>query len=228
MVRFLGPIWHLSSYVTLYKVWRMIPQDGIDPDRPRISPRPGLSPTLWRTCRVLANHRRLGVMWYLLHRQGATVSDVAAGCGISVSAASQCLRALQARGLLRVLRVSRWVEYRVGHDPTVPQTAALVRALSRELTDEEAVEGAFKALTAFTHPRRIRILGALHEKPGMTFSEVQLATRITNRALCRHLSKLTRRGVIRHCDNTYRIERPATPLARVLLHMALKGSDSGQ
>ena len=180
-----------------------------------------LSPTLWRTCRALANHRRLRVLQRLLDGRARTVSAVADAEGLSEVSASQCLRALNARGLLRVRRVSRWVEYRLGADPAVPETAPLVRALRRQLRGgRAAVTATFADLTAFTHPRRLLIVRALPAKDGAALGALRAATGISEPALFRHLLKLVHRGVVGRDDGLYRRLVTGTPVLRTLTMLA--------
>ena len=81
----------LTLYGTLCKVCRMASVRS-------------LQPTLWRTCRVLANRTRLRMFHLLLHQPGQTVSAIAERLGLTVPVASQNLRALEARGLLALSR----------------------------------------------------------------------------------------------------------------------------
>jgi len=69
-------------------------------------------PTLWRTCRVLANRTRLRIFRRLAQQPGQTVSDVARRLRLSLPVTSQYLRALEARGLLSARRVGLRVTYR--------------------------------------------------------------------------------------------------------------------
>src|SRR5947207_9032762 len=73
---------------------------------------PSSQPTLWRTCRVLANRKRLQILALFIRQPNQTVSAVAERMRLSMRAASQYLRALEARGLLICRRVGRRVEYR--------------------------------------------------------------------------------------------------------------------
>ena len=57
-----------------------------------------LSPTLWRTCRVLANPNRVRCLKAVLKCPGRSVEDVAAAVGLTEVKASLALRALQSRG----------------------------------------------------------------------------------------------------------------------------------
>ena len=75
--------------------------------------KPELRPTLWRTCRVLANRRRLEIFHFLLQKPDQTVSAVAKRFKFPVPIASESLRLLESRSLLIARRVGRYVKYRV-------------------------------------------------------------------------------------------------------------------
>jgi DNA-binding transcriptional ArsR family regulator len=160
-------------------------------------------PTLWRTCRVLANDTRLRLFAQLVRKQSQSVSELAAQCSLALPVASQSLRALEARGLLRVNRIRRRVEY---HIPTRAEagsladlTAALQTALRREPLPTRAIT---KLATAFTHPTRIQIHRMLQSGP-RTETQIQAAIRLSSLALWRHLRKLMAREFV-HLDNTQR------------------------
>jgi hypothetical protein len=76
-----------------------------------------MAPTLWRTCRVLANPKRLALIGALIGKPPQTVGAVAASCGLSGAACSLGLRQIQARGLCRATRTGRWVSYALEADP---------------------------------------------------------------------------------------------------------------
>src|SRR5712692_10468851 len=73
---------------------------------------PSVQPTLWRTCRVLANSTRLKIFDLLRQQPGQTVSVIARRLKLSLPLTSQYLRALEARGLLAARRVGLRVVYR--------------------------------------------------------------------------------------------------------------------
>jgi len=181
-----------------------------------------LNPSIWRTCRALANRRRLRVFRSLLGKPALTVTAVAEENGISRVSATQCLRTLNARGLLRVSRTGRWVEYRVGHDPSVPAAKRLVAALSKQLAGKDSVERTFKEVTAFTHPRRVRIVGLLARGKEMSIPQLCNATGISVPALHRHLRKLVDRGVVRETEGVYAYARPGSPVLRTLAGLILR------
>jgi predicted ArsR family transcriptional regulator len=154
-------------------------------------------PTLWRTCRVLANTRRLTLLATLLRKQPQSVSELAVQCSLTLPVASQALRALEARSLLRAKRVRRRVEYRfptrAEGGPLADLLAALRAALSR---DPVATGPIAKLATGFTHPARIKIYAALQPGP-RTRPQLQATVGLSTPAILRHLRKLRSRGYIR-------------------------------
>jgi DNA-binding transcriptional ArsR family regulator len=86
-------------------------------------------PTLWRTCRVIANQKRLEIFECLVQTPGQTVTSVAQHCSLPLSVASESLRMLESRGLLTVQRVGRWVKYRLCSGPGGRANSGLVAAL---------------------------------------------------------------------------------------------------
>ena len=182
-----------------------------------------LNPTLWRTCRSLANRQRLRIFRFLLKHPGSTVSSVAAELSLSLPMASIYLRALNARGVLSVQRIGRFVEYSVSPDPSIPEAPLLVEALIRSFCDHQMmIQTVFRHLTGFTHPRRVQIISVLARSDGITFAGLRQLTSIPEDALRRHLSKLTRRGLVQHTKNGYYCTHPATTLPKTLISIASK------
>jgi DNA-binding transcriptional ArsR family regulator len=180
---------------------------------------PTLQPTLWRTARVLANRTRLQIFSLLFQQPAQTVSEVAGHLKCSLPAASQYLRALEARGLLAVRRVGRRVEYR----PTPPTAQGPASGLVDPLRltfeqDPQPVETIFKLATGFTHPRRIDICIALKDQP-RTLGQLQAATGISVKALARHLRKLHARGLVLRQQRGYALAPRPDALGRALLRL---------
>jgi DNA-binding transcriptional ArsR family regulator len=181
-----------------------------------------LRPSIWRTCRALANKERLALLRYLLSHPESGVSAMARDMGLSVSSTSQHLRALNARGLLLVRRTGRYVYYRVGSDDSVPDTAAILAAVADALrTRRRAAESVFRTVTACTHPRRLDILRSLSVRD-LTLSEMKRATRVSQSALQRHLEKLKVRGFVACTEGRYRCCKTRDPLARTLRLLAVR------
>lgn len=180
---------------------------------------PLLQPTLWRTCRVLANRKRLQILALLARRPAQTVSTVARFMKLSLPTASQYLRALEARGLLTCRRVGRRVEYRLANGKSESAADQVAAALRRVLGGRNRVEGLFKLATAFTHPRRVKVFCAI-SKGANSFDKIQAATHIPGPALQRHLEKLEARGFVVRPGGAYAARTGANAFARTLARLA--------
>ncbi len=181
-----------------------------------------LRPSIWRTCRALANRQRLQSVRHLLTHPESTVSEMARDMRLSVSSASQHLRVLNARGFLGVRRRGRHVYYRVGSDDSVPDAAAILTAAADALrVSRKAVDSVFRIVTACTHPRRLDILHSLG-RGDLTFDEIRRATGASRSALHRHISKLKARGFVEESDGVFRCCKARDPLTRTLVSLASK------
>lgn len=179
-----------------------------------------LQPSLWRTCRVLANRVRLGMLRELIRNPGQSVSDVARRLRVSPVLVTKCLRALQARGLLAARREGKYVYYRPSADESVLGAALLLRALRKTFASKkDPVEVIFRQATAFTHPRRITIISALQNEP-LESRKLLTATGMSDAALRRHLLKLESRGFVIFDGRRYRCTTPKDTLAKILLRLA--------
>lgn len=178
-----------------------------------------LRPTLWRTCRALANPRRLAVLQLLAARGEHDVSSVAQELAWPLSLTSEYLRLLNARGLLSVRRSGRRVYYRVGTDRSLPESAALLKAVVETLKKPgSSADALCKILTGLTHPRRQYIIRLLQRQMG--FSELKARAHMSAPALCRHLKKLRSRGLIEAGRDCYRLAWPEDDLRKTLLDLA--------
>ncbi|MSR65773.1 MAG: ArsR family transcriptional regulator [Pedosphaera sp.] len=180
----------------------------------------GLQPSLWRTCRVLANRTRLRLFQLLARRPDLAVSAVAGQLNLPVPVASQYLRALEARGLLAVRRSGARVKYRL--KTAEPGSAStLVAPLRLALQPNSgAVETVFKLATAFTQSRRIEVFRVLNARPA-TFEQLLIATGISKRALIRHLWKLETRGFVSCQSGVYTVTNRRDVLGRELARLAI-------
>lgn len=181
-----------------------------------------LRPTLWRTCRVLANRTRLRVLHELSVRPEQRVSDVAQKLGLSLSLTSQSLRALNARGLLAARRSGRSVWYSTRANPSIPDSARLLQEILKTFAvDRSSKQNIFRYATAFTHPRRILIMKTLYRHP-MKLREIAVKTGVPIDSLTRHLRKLIARGFLKQDEHRYVCSVPQHHLARFLQHLAVK------
>jgi DNA-binding transcriptional ArsR family regulator len=177
-------------------------------------------PTLWRTCRVLANRKRLQTLALLTWQPNQTVAAVAERMSLSMPAASQYLRALEARGLLTCRRVGRRVEYRPSSGTGAGAAEEIVKALRLAFRRRaRPIEAIFKLATGFTHPRRIEVFRAL-TKGADSLATLQAATNIPAKALSRHLAKLEARGFVKDEGALYVATIHRHPFGRVLARSA--------
>jgi DNA-binding MarR family transcriptional regulator len=179
-----------------------------------------LRPTLWRTCRVLANRRRLRILQELFRRPGQSVTEVAVRLSLPVPLASRYLRELNARGLLGARRVGPRVSYRPFANPSVPQASPLIASLQRTFqTDSDPFATIFRLATAFTHPRRVELAAALASGP-VRVAELGRRTGISKSALKRHVAKLRSRGFVCAATDGLALATPPSRLAAALLLLA--------
>ncbi len=186
-----------------------------------------LSPTLWRTCRALANRTRLEIIRELINNPGLTVSCIARRNRITVSSASINLRALNARGIIRSKRKGKHVFYTVASDPSVAWTELLVKAIQRTFANcRNPCDLLYRQATAFTHPRRITICRALLSKGPLAFEQLVSECRISRQALTRHLDKLRRRGIVSRKERSWAISAQKDLFSKALLKIVAEQEQS--
>ena len=179
-----------------------------------------LHPTVWRTCRVIANETRLKLLWRLFQQGEASMGQLARSLGVKEPAASSGLRALGARGLIASERRGLYVFYKPEVNAEVEHAELILSALRSCYDEVVPFKHVIHLATAFTHVRRIDIVrvlqgGSLHEV------ELSLRTQISIPALHRHLRKLTARGFVSKEDGIIKLLEPPDPLAIALLGAVL-------
>jgi predicted ArsR family transcriptional regulator len=180
-----------------------------------------LNPTLWRTCRTLANRTRLRLLRHLLLNPGLAVTEIAAELELSPAVASKYLRELNARGLLLATRRALKVFYRVSANQAVPQAVVLIKALSGVLKNDKApIDLIYRKVTAFTHPRRVAIVACLRRGP-VRLVALRRQLGISNSALQRHLHKLAARGFLQtnQPPGVYAVIKSGAALETALLRL---------
>lgn len=181
-------------------------------------------PTLWRTCRVLANAGRIRCLKAVLEWPRSTVGEVARRAAVAETVASEHLRALQARGLILASRESRWVRYSPDPDPLVKGARNLLAAMRRVLLAEGRSEtDVIRSLTAFTHPRRLEMLRCLQCVESALPESLSASTRISQPALSRHLAKLEARQLVCRDGPRWRLARGSGRLEKTLLSLLAHG-----
>jgi DNA-binding transcriptional ArsR family regulator len=181
-----------------------------------------LSPTLWRTCRVLSGTTRLSLLQRIIRSPGLCVSDLAAAEGISLGRASQELRRLQSRGLVRVERILRYVRYYPESDPLVASAKPILEAMKRvvESSNRNAMDLAQKYALGLTHPRREGIIRLLKNGP-LGDSELKAQSRMGFQSFWHHMSLLRETGWIEmeKSERRWQLKPGKSPLATCLLEL---------
>ena len=177
-----------------------------------------LIPTMWRTCRVLANAQRLRCLQAVLQKPGCFVSQLAQAVQMPVPVVCQYLRDLQARGLISVERRSRWTFYGDRPDPSVGHAAPILAAMRTILMDNELIdEQTLDTLQGFTHPRRIALLRTLARSEPQGVRALRKTTGISEPALLRHLRKLEQSGLVKRQEEKWTMQSNLSVLAQRLL-----------
>ncbi len=179
-----------------------------------------LHPSLWRTCRVLANEKRLGLVWELFREGESSVTRLGDAVGMRNSMASAYLRAVNARGIILSRRENKYVFYRPEANPEVEGAVELLGGLRAAYEMFMPMSLVMKHLTAFTHERRIAAVQAV-ASGAMEESQLSVKTGISPQALYRHLKKLETRGYIQISKGMVLLSEQSHPLSSVLLTLAV-------
>jgi ArsR family transcriptional regulator len=179
----------------------------------------GLYPTLWRTCRVVANENRLKLIWCLFENKQLCVGQLMEKVGLSRPNTSNQLRAISARGLIMSRCEKNKVIYWAEANKKIDYAPVLLEALRISYEQSVSFSSIIRHATAFTHERRIRIVRVL-TGTSQSFVGLQLRTGISPPALVRHLQKLELRGFVQQSNDLYRINRPSRLFGRELLKIA--------
>lgn len=180
-----------------------------------------LNPTLWRTCRALANIERLQLLRLLFaNSDGLSVSEMTSLSGLLMSSASMHLRVLNARGLITTRRKKNFVIYMFEPNENLEVAPNLLAALKEVFKTGSTNREIYDLCTAFTHHRRIEIVRLLHQAP-MDYDVLSAKTNFSYTALYRHLSKLLVRGIIQKQKHLYSVAKSDNPLHNALIYAAV-------
>ena len=188
-----------------------------------------LKPTLWRTARALANEDRLNLMRIVSAAKGAKgVSELAAEAGLPVPTASMYLRALNARGLISVVRSGPFVYYGTGSDRSLPVAVGMQNAFRRLFAVKELPKDwagrLMPVLRAYSNPRREEMICILASYSPLGYSEFLVRSGICETSFLRHLGMLVDSGIaVRSTKGEYLIAKPRNSLEAVFLS-AVRGS----
>ena len=178
-----------------------------------------LTPTLWRTCRVIACTTRLQLLWHIFQHEKLYIAELAQLTRIGIPTATIHLRALNARGLILPHREKMKVFYRAKANVAVAFAPELLTALHECCERNVPFKTIIRQATAFTHERRIELIRALNESD-LTFDELLEKTGMSPSSLSRHAGKLKARGIIRRNQGKYRLMKPKEGLSSLLMNAA--------
>ena len=176
-----------------------------------------LNPTLWRTCKMLAGNKRVRLLRQLYEHAGRNVSDLGSAVGIKRAYASQELRRIQSRGLLKAARCGRPLIYRLEADPQVPSAAPLLKAIQSALRLHPASRDPDMCAIAngLAHERRMAIAQTIMEHP-CSLPDLQMQLHLSPFGLAQHLRSLEKSGFAEREGALVSFKVPTHPLARTL------------
>ena len=180
-----------------------------------------LSPTLWRTCRILSGKTRLELLRRVVGTTNQTISDLAEHLDLSMPRASQELRRLQSRGLIQASRSGMTVIYHPTPDPLVSTAAPLLHAMKETFLRSHGSEddSTVRIAVGFSHTRRLLILRLLQIGP-MDTQTLENLSGMSRDALNRHLKKLLAAHLVYRKEKQVHLdESNSHPLAQALLRI---------
>ena len=179
-----------------------------------------LNPTLWRTCKMLAGVKRVQLLRQLHDHPGHNVSDLGSTVGSKRAYASQELRRIQSRGLLKAERRGRPLIYRMEADPQVPSAAPLLKAIQAALALHPSDRDPEMCVIAngLAHERRIAIAHILLETPRTMF-DLQMRLHLSSYGLAQHLRSMEESGFAKQKGELIYFQVPPHPLARALANL---------
>ena len=177
-----------------------------------------LNPTLWRTCKLLSGQTRIRLLRQLHQHPGRNVSELGASVGIQRANASQELRRIQSRGLLKSARRGCPLVYVMSPDPQVASAAQLLKAIEAALTSRPPERDLEMCVLAngLAHERRIRIAQALLVSP-RSISDLGPIVNIPTPSLAKHVHALINSGFAVKRNRLVHFTEPRHPLARALV-----------
>lgn len=188
-----------------------------------------LRPTLWRTARALDNADRLNLMRLVVEAKGKKgVVELAAEANLPVPTASVYLRALNARGLISVVRSGPYVYYGTSPDRSLPVAVRIQKYfVGMSMTTWRSGDWAstlLPMLRAYANPRREAMVRVLGEGKSLRYAEYKKLSGLCETSFLRHLEILVTGGVVmRDSLGTYLLTQPpAGSLSAVFLDAACR------
>ena len=176
---------------------------------------------------MLANVDRLNLLRLVsLARGSKGVVELAAEANVSASTASTYLRALNARGLISVIRSGPYVYYGTGSDRSLPVAAEIQKSFARLFAiknlPKDWASRLLPLLQAYSHPRREAIIRLLGSVQPIHYVEFKKLSGLGETSFLRHLGQLLAAGIVVHDEGgAYSLAKPGNTLAAAFLKAAL-------
>jgi len=155
----------------------------------------------------------------VLEQTGGNVSRLAEQLAVGISDASQELRRLQSRGLLKRSCQGQSVVYLPIPDPQVPSAAPLLKALQAAWSDNfGGVEEVARLAVGLACERRISIVRALSQQP-RSAGDLANLVRTSPDNLKKHLRILRESGWVAKEGKTFALCPAAHPVQAALLKL---------
>ncbi len=169
---------------------------------------------------MLSGKTRMKLLRCLEEHPGQNVTQLANAVGIGTSDASQELRRIQSRGLLKAEHRHTNLIYHFRADPQVTSARPLLQALRTALATKipDANERICDIANSLGHVRRIKILKALMKKSKTAYS-LQKEIQISQSCIRRHLQPLLKCGLVKHDKKLIHYVPPRHPLAKALIRL---------
>jgi len=182
-----------------------------------MNPAHRMNPTLWRTCRMLSGSTRIQLIRLMHKKPGQNVATLARNLDISRPYASQELRRIQSRGLLKRRHEGSSLIYYFHADPQVPSAALLLRALRKTLNKwpPEHDEEISRIASGLGHERRIALATALLRAP-MTSCDLLAEVPMSLCSYNLHLLTLKSSGFLIQIHRQFQFRSPRHPVGRAL------------
>lgn len=182
-----------------------------------------LKPTLWRTARALANADRLNLMRLVVNANGDRgVSEIALDAELSVPTTSIYLRALNARGLISVIRSGSHVYYGMKSDRSLPFAISLQMAFRKFFGRKEMPSNWENSLLpifkAYSNPRREIMISILFKNNSLSYKEFRTHSQLCKSSFLRHLNILIDAGlVVYDLNGLYSLAKPKNSFEEIFL-----------
>jgi len=175
-----------------------------------------IPPTLWRTCRIIANENRLHLLREIFKQPRQDVSTLASSIGLTLGATSNQLKLLCNEGFITPHRRDQHVLY----DGVIPYAPIHIKklqvTLKKELLSGSPSHVIYRDATGLSHQRRVELVHRLNKAPQSIENLIE-ETVMSYSALSRHLKKLMARGYVSYSAKQYQLESPPGKLAKELV-----------